>query len=143
MTATFNESLAVLVRSWIVSAVGGSPKVFWDHPVGEVKTLPRYCIIGPLTDNSSEFIGESFTGSITGTNHSLLYDIEIWSDNGKEAITQLDKIENYILTNRATSTFGSNGITNVEIVGQNYRYENEVKIHRRILTIRLSVVNER
>lgn len=137
---TMHESLAVVIRSWIVSAVGGSPKVFWDHPIGNVTSLPRYCIIGPIGDNSSSFIGEQLDTGL-GTLHTITYDLEIWSKDSKDAIIQADKIESYILSNR--STFRSNKIIGVEITGHAYKYEKLIDIHRRIVTIRLVYSNER
>lgn len=136
-----SEDLIVLIRGLIVLAVGGSPKVFPDRPVGNVTGLPRYCIIGPLSNDTAEYIGEDFTSSKKGAIHSLTYDIEVWSKDNKEATVQTDKIVAYFLANRGE--LESSGVLNLEIVGQNPIFEQEVKIHRKITTIRITYYNER
>ena len=135
------ESLSITIKSWIVAAVTGNPIVFFDRPLPTVESLPRYCIIGPLTDNDTPFLGSKIDSSRSGELHELTYDIEVWSKNGKEAITQMDKIHHYILDNRNLQE--ANFIHNVAIIGMNYRYESEVKIHRRILTIRVYYLYDR
>lgn len=138
---TMTETLANVIRSWVISAVGGTPKVFFDYPNDQVTSLPRYVIIGPVSDDYNTFIGTKIDLTQTGSTHDLDYDIEVWSKSNKEAAQQMDKIEEYILKN--ISSFGTNQISNVQVTSQNQIFLDEQRIHRRVLSIRISYVKQR
>lgn len=134
----------VSTKLWniIRTATGAAAnKVYYDRPIGTVTGLPRYSIIGPHSDNLvDEFIGDRYSATKSGTQHELVYDIEVWSKSNLEAVQEMDKIEDYILQNR-NDQLASN-IEVIEIDGHNYIFEAETKIHRRILTIRLKYLKE-
>ena len=138
---SMTEDLGSVIWGWVKSAVGGTPKIFFDYPNDQVKNLPRYVIIGPTSDDYTTSIGTKIDSTQTGSIHELDYDIEVWSKSTKEAAQQIDKIEEYILKN--IGSFGANQIENVSIQGQNQIFLDEQRIHRRVLSIRIQYVKQR